>query len=162
MSKRILGFGFAISVAVVTVTAASALGGGGDRRPRKVHAAHHGARVKADLGSYCVRRGNAEECADAVFAGVPHPRLPVEAHDRVLLRTGDHQIADVHVATLHIHGYDFTFTGWDTRAHRVRGTSARWRFRLPGDLGDANAVDMDVRYRHHIGDAEYTFGIKRR
>jgi hypothetical protein len=148
---------------LAAVTLGSGIAGGAaDHRPREILAASHRSRVKTDLGSYCVQRGRTGECADSVFRGVPRPKLPVRAGDRVVLITGDREIGRVHAAGLHIHGFDFAFTGWDRRARRVHGTRSRWCFRLLGDLGNANAIDLEVRYRHHIGDAEYAFGIKPR
>ena len=86
----------------------------------------------------------------------------MQAHDRVWLFTGDRKIARVRVASLRVHGHEFAYTDWSRRARRSPGDSAHWRFRLPDELGDANTIDVNVRYRHNIGNAEYAFGIKRR
>ena len=102
--------------------------------------------VSEDGGAFCSETGDP-------FVG----RLPVRPRDRVRVRArpGAGRVT-AYLVRLRKNGEIAETLDWRRRAREVDGTNGRrWRFRLPGDLENANAIHMFFRYP---GGAEYPGG----
>ena len=91
-------------------------------------------------------------CSDSAY--------PLRVHggrrpgDVVTLRTGDRAIRRVSLGLLRVRSRKIERTGWSGRGERVEGRPRRFRFEPPAELERANRLDIFVRYRDRIGDAD--------
>jgi hypothetical protein len=132
---------------------------GGADRPRTLLVDNHALIVKATLGSYCVADASVGICADVAYPLQVRGRLPVAPGERLKLRTHDRKVASARVSLLRVSGDEIESVGRSGRARRAPGHQSRWLVRLPDDLGGANRLEVFVRYRDHIGDADYWAGL---
>lgn len=157
---RAMTTGILLAVATATLVAAPAAGVGSER-PRPLFASARGETIRATLGSYCVNEDGAGMCADAAYPLEVHGRLLVSPPKLVVLRTHDTKIKRVTVRLLHVEGDDIEPLE-RVEAHRAVSAPARWRARMPRRLGNANRLDIFVRYAEGIGDADFWVKIAER
>ncbi|MQA76464.1 MAG: hypothetical protein GEU88_19415 [Solirubrobacterales bacterium] len=115
----------------------------------------HGETARATLGSYCVSHGRVGVCSDSAYPLPVRGGIRVSPGDRVTVRTGDRAIKRVSVGLLRVRGRRIESGDWSARAERVPGRPRRFSVELSSDLERANRLDVFVRYRDRIGDADY-------
>jgi hypothetical protein len=135
--------------------------------PRAALVGAHGLQVRSTVGTYCTESrpkpgGGSAECADYAYPLKTHGRLPVAGGDRVALRfrhnpTIRDRVRSVRVTPLHATKDDFTTAGPSVHAKVNPEHPSRWKAALPGDLGNANVLEVSVLYPH--GDADFWAGI---
>lgn len=147
--------------------AAPVLAGSTKERPRPIQVQAHGQSVRAAQGSYCVSYTSPHSphqgtgiCADYAYPLGVKGKLAVRAGLRIALRMHDPEIRRVMLRPLSVHGGDITAAGGRFEARRRPGHPNCWIASLPDDLGQANRLDIFVRYRHGIGDADYWAGLR--
>jgi hypothetical protein len=143
------------------VVASAAVAGTPFERPRPVYVTSGGHHVKAAQGSFCIFYPAQAACGDYFYPLRVHGRLAVSPRHHLLIRTHDRRIQRVGVALLHARGHNVRFGDWSAKAHRVREHPARFRVRLPRDLGNANRLDIFARYERGGGDSDWWLGLKR-
>ena len=145
--------------AAVLVSAPTA--GAGSERPRPLYASARGDTVRATLGSYCIADGGPTLCADAAYPLPVHGHLDVSPPRLVVLRTHDTEIKRLSAHLLRVEGDDIDQLR-RIDVHRASSHGARWRAEMPLHLRGANRIDVFVRYRDDIGDANFWVKIAER
>jgi hypothetical protein len=156
----------------VVPAAALAASDQGSLAPRPALVSAHGLTVRSTVGSFCVngrsRRGaSVGMCADSAYPLPTRGRLPVSGGDRVALRFRHNpriqdRIGSVVVTPVHASRHSAPD---DPLLHPVSAMQngahpSHWHVRLPAGLGNANTLDISVRYSHHHGDADFWAGIR--
>ena len=123
--------------------------------------------VPATLGSYCVERSEPDGsgtgiCADSRYPLKVHGRLDVKPGQRFALRTHDRSIRTIRMGLIKVHNGNVIGTGPSFGASPRSGHPARWVASLPNDLKGSNRIDIQLIYKHHIGDADYWAGLRAR
>jgi hypothetical protein len=148
------------AVAAAALVAPPAVGARPER-PRPLFASARGDTVRATTGSYCVTEGETGTCVDAAYPLAVHGHLLVSPPGLVVLRTHDTEIKRLRLSLLHVAGDDIERLE-RLDAHRALSHGARWRVDMPRRLGDANRIDVFVRYADGIGDADFWVKIAER
>lgn len=136
----------AVAVAALGIIGAPASSGGARPRPA-TWVTVRGLTDLATLTSTCgVGENGGAFCQenDDGFLG----RLPVRPRDVVRVRTrpGAGRVT-AHLVRLRANGEIADWIEWEREAREVAATDGRrWRFRLPGDLENANAIHLFMRY----------------
>jgi hypothetical protein len=151
-----------VIVAIALVAAASAFGAAaGGERPRPLVVAAGGDLARATLGSYCVSDGDSGMCSDSAYPLRVHGRLEVMPGQEIELRTHDPAIGEVSAGLLRVRGDRIRSVGHSLRGEPVPGHPRRFTV-TPAAVGDANRLDVFVRYAGGAGDADYWARISRR
>jgi hypothetical protein len=162
-SRRIL-IALALVTAVAAATAALALGGGTAGPPKRALVTSQGLRAGTVLGSFCSTGGTKDGtgvvgCGDAGYPLHPHAYLPIVPGSTVRTNVR-HRAKSLSASLIRVDGEQMNDVGGDVVAKPVAGSHRRvWRLRLPDDLGDANVLSIEARFKP-AGDANWWAGVK--
>jgi hypothetical protein len=151
----------------VLVTTATATAAGGSGRPHPVQVQTHKNSIRATVGSYCVSSTNPDGtgsgmCADSAYPLPTEGKLRVHDGKRIAMRMHDRQIRAVRLSLVELDGRGgkYGFVGHSFSAHSKAGYPSRWVAKLPDQLGRADVLDIQIRYEHRIGDADFWAGLR--
>jgi hypothetical protein len=163
-ARLVLAAGVCLAAGSVTAALGEAAQHGMGPRPALVSA--HGLTVRSTVGSYCVdgrphHGTSVSGCTDSAYPIGTRGKLPVSGGDRLALRFRhnpriEDTVTRARVSLLRVHD-DITYISHPVAASQNRRHPSRWHVRLPGDLKDANKLDISVKYRN--GDADFWAGI---
>jgi hypothetical protein len=124
-----------------------------------------GLTAQATAGSMCRQPPPGEAgpglCVDAAYPLAVRGRLPVRPRGRVVLETSV-DASKLHARLMRVRGRAVERVGGRLEVRRLSGR--RWAVTLPGQLGDADVLDVFLRWenpRDGHGDASFWGGIRR-